>query len=193
MSAGFALTGMPFCGMPWVSVLLTTDKSVCYPEPLRDLHEPDDIGRLMDVKGYDFVGVADASLAFFPEILESLLVPKVVIMTDPAYSTAQLIKSGADQAAAARFIQITMAALEAVKAMPFTLTVMAHQIRRRQIAQQIFWHCLPDLSFDQVRYDLLSNLVIEQSLDSVIRSTKVLSGMQQMFRERYEGVGATLQ
>ncbi len=193
MSAGFAITGMPFSGMPWLSVLLTTDKSVCYPEPLRDMNEPEDVGRIMDAKGYEYVGVADSALAFFPEIIEQLLVPTVIVMQEPNHSLARVVAAGSEPIPAERFINNSIAALTRLQRLPLTLTVMASQVRRREVAQQIFWHCLPNLAFDQVRYDLLAQLVIEQSVQSVLRSTQVQSGMQIAFRSRYEGIGATLQ
>jgi hypothetical protein len=194
MSLGFVVTGMPRSQMPWLAVLLTTDKSVCYPEPIKDMQEPEDIDRLMDAKGYTHVGVADTAMAFFPDVIDRLMCPVVLIMREPVDCVTDLVNLGSDRNATLSYVDRMERACKRIQNKPNVLTVQAKQIRDRRIAQKVFWHCLPGIAFDEVRFMLLSQLLIEQNPLAVIASVKSnLSGLQQIFKDRYEHLTETMQ
>jgi hypothetical protein len=194
MALGFIVTGMPRSSMPWVSVLLTTDRSVCYPEPIKDMQESEDIDRLMEAKGYSHVGIADTALAFFPDVVDRLLCPVVLIMREPIECVTDLVKMGTDRDAALTYVERMESACKRIQNKMNVLTVQAKQIRDRRVAQKVFWHCLPGIAFDEVRFMLLSQLLIEQNPLAVVASVKNnLSGMQQIFKDRYEHLSETMQ
>lgn len=193
MSAGFFVTGMPLTGMPWLSVFLTTDRSVCYPEPLKDMNEPEDIERLMDAKGYDFVGIADSAMTLFPDVLRKMLCPVILLTRSPKDCVKELVVRGGDPEIAKNYVTKMEHAVERAKVLPGVLTVQAIQMRERRVAQQVFWHCLPGLAFDQVKFDLLLQLEITANPYAVLSASKNISGMQRMFRDRFEHLGAPLQ
>jgi hypothetical protein len=194
MAKGFMVMGMPRSSMPWLAVLLTTDRSVCYPEPLKDMQESTDIDRLMEAKGYSHVGVADTALAFFPEVIDRILCPVVLVMREPGECTADLIRMGTHPSEAVEFVARTDNACSRIKTKVNVLVVQASQLRDRRVVQKIFWHCLPGIAFDEVRFMLLSQLVIEHNPLAVIASVKNnLSGMQQLFKDRYEHLSGMLQ
>ena len=188
------MTGMPRTHMAWLSVLLTTDKTVCYPEPLKDMQEPEDIDRLMGARGYTHVGVADTGLAFFPDVMTRLLCPVVLIDRDRNEVLHELLRMSANPETAKTYVDRMEKACERVARKANVLVINYKQLRDRRIAQKIFWHCLPGVAFDEVRYSLLSQLVIEQNPLGILSSVKNnLSGMQQMFSDRYEHLNEVLQ
>jgi hypothetical protein len=194
MALGFIVTGMPRSQMPWLSVLLTTDRSVCYPEPIKDMQEPEDVDRLMDAKGYTHVGVADSAMAFFPDVIDRLMCPVVVIMREQIECVTDLMNMGTDRDAALGYVARMETACKRLQNKMNVITAQAKQIRDRRVAQTIFWHCLPGVAFDEVRFMLLSQLIIEQNPLAVMASVKNnLSGMQRLFKDRYEHLSETMQ
>src|SRR5258706_6055144 len=172
MARSFIITGMPKTGMPWLSVLLTTDKTVCYAEPLKDLQEPEDIDRLMDAKGYSHVGIADTAMVFFPDVMERLLCPVVLITRPPGECAADLIAMGTSPEIAVAYVDRMHHACQRIQNKMNVMVVAAQQVRNRRIAQKLFWHCLPGIAFDEVRYMMLVQLVIEQNPLGVVASAK---------------------
>lgn len=181
--------------MPWLSVLMTTDRSVCYPEAIKDMQDPEDVDRLIDAKGYAHVGIADAAMAFFPDVIDRLLCPTVVVMREPIESAEELIRMGTNQQLACTFADRAFHACERLKGKVNVMVVHAKQLRERRVAQAIFWHCLPTgIAFDEVRFAMLSQLDIEQKPLAIAASARNnLSGMQAMFKDRFEHMDSILQ
>lgn len=186
---------MPRSDMPWLSVLLTTDRSVCYPEAIKDMQDPEDIDRLIDAKGYAHVGIADSALAFFPDVIDRLLCPTVVVMREPVESAEELIRMGTSQDLACVFADRCFHACERLRNKVNVMVVQAKQLRDRRVAQSVFWHCLTSgIAFDEVRFALLSQLLIEQKPLAILASAQNnFSGMQAIFKDRFEHMGQILQ
>lgn len=194
MARGFVITGMPRTQMAWLSVLLTTDQSVCYPEPLKDMQDPEDIERLIDAKGYTYVGIADTGMVLFPDIIDRLHLPVVLVTRDARQVAEELVQMGTDQEAAVTYCERMRRACDRLKTHPFVLGVHADQVRERRMAEKIFWHCLPGIAFDEVRYKLLYQLLITQNPLAVIAAAmNNLGGMARVFRDRFEHLSETMQ
>lgn len=194
MSQGFIITGMPLSHLAWMAVFLTTDRSACYPQPLKDMQEPRDIERLMDTKGYEYVGIADTALVFFPDVLEELHCPILLLDRPDEESFDGLLRMNVYPDVAREFVVRCRAAVKRLKNMAGVLTIDNAVSRDRVNAQNIFWHCLPGLGFDVVRYDLLRQVeIIGNPFGAVSAAQKNLSGMQKLFKDRYEHLSMPLQ
>jgi hypothetical protein len=158
------------------------------------MNDSSDIERLFESKGHERVGIADPALLLFPDVIKKLSCPVVLLTRDARSCIADLIAMGSEEHVAVSYVEKMERAVERMKALPGVMTVDAAQVKTRRIAQQMFWHCLPGFAFDEVRFGLLALLLIEANpLLSIAAARNNVSGMQRLFKDRYEHLGTTLQ
>lgn len=140
----------------WLSVLLTTDRSIC-------LHDYAAYSRaLPELPGYDYVGMADtgAALEFKHWRRSYPSAPLVVVRRDPrqaAASLARVVRVPYRKLLARA--QETASALDEIEGDRHALSLDFSEVDSR--AEEIFQHCLPGLYFDRERLRLLSTMNIQ--------------------------------
>lgn len=193
MSQPFFVTGLPRSGMAWASVFLTTDTSICHPEPLKDFSSPTDIERLVSQRGHEQVGIADVQLAFFPDVLQKIGAPVVVLERPLNEAIDAIVQLNVPPETAVPYCNRVNKALDKVRALPFTRCVDAEQLKVMDVGRSVFWHCLRGKSFDEERFRMLRYMMIEANpvltMEAYARNA---AGLQALFADRVDHLGGVM-
>lgn len=155
----FLITGMPRCRAAWLSVLCTTGNSLCYYNASFGFNTIEDLRALYASEYYKFVGVADTALSLFlPEIIESIKPRTLIIDREPERAT-----------------DLTRRARESMLQFqnhPLVMWVPFEALHTKRVIQKLFWHLMPEATFDECRYEQLEKMRIGADPDESAREYK---------------------
>ena len=155
----FMVTGLPRSRTAWLSVLLTGERSMCYHEPSSRMSELSDLFSIYAQEYYDYVGVADSGLGFFIDRILEEFAPRTLIVERPLSEVEQsLAEFGLP---ASNYCELLKEKLEAVSSHPLVMRVPFGALDDWRWVQQIHWHLVPGLNFDETRFHELAKMQIE--------------------------------
>ena len=153
----FVIAGLPFVGSGWLSLFLSAGKTLCYHEP--HLSDVTDLGDLLSGSYYDHAGAYDSAYSFFlPWVLDALKARVVLIVRDPQQAKDDLRAQGA---LASNYVDLLYAEMLRYRAHPAVLWVPLDSLDKKRTIMKIFFHLMPDVAFDEVRYEQFAKMRVE--------------------------------
>lgn len=166
MNKVFFVTGIPRANGAWFSVFLSTDKTHCYYEPLRDLWKITDLDSRLESDFYTHVGCMDSALAFFLDDLVDVYKARVLVLErDVLEVESMLAAAGMPKN---NYCRLVKERLDRYRGHPDFMYMPFHLTRDGRAMQKAFWHCLPGVPFDEERWRLLSQVDIEPTKRHVL-------------------------
>lgn len=158
MSQPFIITGLPRCREAWLSVLTTTDRTLCRFHPLLGISDKEELPHLFESTFYSHVGLADSSLSLFLGYLLKTVKPKVVIVDRDIEDV--LVSQERIGAPRSNVPELMRQELLKYREHPDVLWVPYETLDRKRTIQRIFFHLLPGIPFDEERYESLAKMKI---------------------------------
>lgn len=155
----FFITGLPRSRTAWLSVLMTTDDTICFHEPSRDIANLDDLGKKFESEQHRYVGVSDSGLGFLASDILERFKPRTLIVERPI----QEVEASLDAMGfpASNYCEALKAELDLVKDGPLVMRVPFQLLGDKRVAMRIFWHLMPGIPFDEERFEALSWMNIQ--------------------------------
>lgn len=155
----FFVTGLPRSRTAWLSVLLTTDRSICFHEPSPRLNDISELEGVFASQFYDYAGASDSGLGFFIERILEEFAPRTVVIERPLAEVEEsLAQFGLP---ASNYCELLKEKLEAAFAHPLVMRVPFAALDDWRWVQQLYWHLMPGLNFDETRFHELAKMRIE--------------------------------
>lgn len=155
----FFVTGLPRSRTAWLSVLLTTDRSLCLHEPCALLRQVGDLSVIYGRDDYEFVGVADSALGFFaPEVIEAFSPRTVIVERDINEVERSLTQLGMP---GTNYCELLLEALAEVRSHPLVLAVPFDALNDAGVVEEVYQHLMPGARLDRDRYELLAGMLVE--------------------------------
>jgi hypothetical protein len=182
MAQPFLITGLPRCREAWLSVLTTTDKTVCKFHPLLDIADKTELPSMFESAFYSHIGLADSSLAFFTGWLLEHVKPRTVIVDrDLEDVQRSIIEIGG---ARSNVPELMREELLKYREHPLVLWVPYESLAMKRTIQRIFFHLLPGVPFDETRYESLVKMRIGIHLkDAGVEYARNQPQMENLLRE----------
>jgi hypothetical protein len=153
----FLITGLPRSRTAWLSVLCTTGNAFCYHEPSTQFEDISDLKDFYNKDSPRFVGVSDAALGFYlPWIMENIRPKTLIIDRD----IEDVKKSFGRLGARTTGLRMLYDDLVAFREHPSVMWVPYCLLDTKRIIEKIFLHLMPGESFDEARYEQLSDMRI---------------------------------
>jgi hypothetical protein len=166
----YLITCLPQSAEAWLSVLCTTEQSLCYHDQLPFLSSLEDLRGLYDSTYYKNVGIADSGLGFFlPWIMDNIKPRTVIIDRDPQEVTDALVDMGLMRT---NHAFVLYERLKEFFEHPLVMRVPYEALGTKRVMQKIFWHLMPGATFDESRYDQLSKMYIQAMPQIVVANDK---------------------
>jgi hypothetical protein len=164
----YLITGLPQSGDAWLSVFCTVERTICYHDEFPHLTALDDLTDIYRSDYYTHVGIADSGLGFFlPWIMENIQPRTVIIDRDPQEVTDAIAAMGMARTDHAFVLR------DRIKLFydhPLVLRVPYEALGQKRVMQKIFWHLMPGVAFDEVRYEQLSKMYIQAMPQVVVQN-----------------------
>lgn len=163
----FLVIGLPRSSTTWIANWLTTDRSLCLHDPFAyGLPEqwPRDARRF---------GISCTGAYLFPKWIASLDCPIAVIERNPDDCDTSLARMGWGD---------TSGCLNAFKAAPgrrFNWTSLWNEAE----AAELWAYLMPDVTFDAIRYRLLTDIQVQPHMGKWLWSPKIFHEMQRRENE----------
>lgn len=165
----FFITGLPRSRTAWMSVFTTTGDSICYHEPITKIHEIEDLKGIFSSDYYKYVGVSDSGLGFHLKwILENIKAPTVIIDRDIDECNSELEKLSKGRLPKTNFCELLHKELVSFKDHPLVMWVPFKEMKKKSIMGKVFCHLMPDVTFDELRFEELDKLNIQVIFDDVL-------------------------
>lgn len=165
MSQRFFITGLPRSRTAWMAAFFSLGKTMCYHEPICDIDSLDGLKHLYDSPFYDHVGVSDSGLGFHIGWILENLGPKTLIIGRPRRDVDLSLKriglGESNQTALLERELDTWCSHPLVKYIPYAL------LGNRRVMERAWFHLMPGVPFDEVRFDQFSRLNVQADLDQV--------------------------
>lgn len=183
----FFIAGLPRSRTAWLSVLCTTDRTVCYHEPTALMQSLDSLDQIYDSRYYSHVGVSDSGLGFFAEEILKRWAPRTLIVERNVREVEQsLAQLGLP---VTNYCDLLLEHLRHVKAHPLVMWVPFEALSEERTVERIFWHLLPGVAFDEARFDLLERMVIEPNpqmvVNAFVANADAIMGMMSHLRGQF--------
>lgn len=169
MTKRFAVLGYPNSRLPWFSQFLTISNAICQAEVNRLMWDFDNLNQFFEGENYSHMGVADSALGVFAsQIYEEVCTTILVVERDP--EDIERIQHAAGLPPN-NYIRLMAEEFEKIRGRPGVMFLPFEKTRERADMQKAFWHCLPGVGFDELRWDSISELYID--MDPIIASIRL--------------------
>lgn len=184
MSQPYFICSLPRCRSAWLANLLTTGPSFCYHEALSLCRNVDELAAMFQRTRCPFYGDADPAIGLcaldvldrFPDArfvfvhrpVEDCLASELAAMEDDGHPSFESVTRQEIH----RRITIAVNGLDDLwKALPIDrkTMVMYSGLDREEIVRSIWSFCLPGVTFNRLRYDMLDSLRITQIFSKVLK------------------------
>lgn len=156
----FAIVACPRSRTAWLANLLTTDKSVCYHEPLSGLSSMDELALILNTG--ERVGVSDTMLGMY----DLKMFDKVVVVHRPYEEICQSLKRlGLNTN---HFIWELHQKLPSIRG----LHIQYQDLAAYKTCREIYQYCLPGEDLSLARWTILNRLNVQCKLDEIFAEMK---------------------
>lgn len=162
----FLITGLPRSRTAWMAAYFSNYPAICHHEPLKMLSEISEFPGSMHSEFYPYVGASDSGAGFFlPWIMKNMNPPTVIIERDIDEVERSMALIGFEIGKA---LDMLRERLLTFKNHPSVLWVPFDSLNDKRIIRRIHSHLLPCVPFDDVRYEIFSDLRIEADVSRVV-------------------------
>ncbi len=175
MISKFLITGLPRSRTAWLSALFSTDKVLCWHEPINKFGSIAAVKQMLEnIDGYNVVGISDSSVGVEADFYINYFYdyPVVIINRDESEVIKSLVKFlGINKSGATKIVDMVNEGLDAMRKLRVMVEVDYEDLNDSIIVKNIWDYCTNRMPFDFFRCELFQNLMINQ------HASKVLSGM----------------
>lgn len=148
----FLITGLPRSRTAWMAAFMECDH-----EPRFNLESREDIAEYFSKNQ----GCSDHGLGFWAKyIVEDLKVRTVIIDRPIDEVEASLETLGLDFPKN-NYCDVLLDKLSEVREHPLVMCVPFKALNEIRVMQKVFWHLRPGVAFDEERFNLMKNIIIE--------------------------------
>ena len=155
----FIVTGQPFSKLAWLSLFLTTDRSLCHCEPRLFIDSAAELKDKLSGSFYTHLGAAGASLSFFLKHIQEDMQPRILIVERDPQDIDKVVL--AMNMPLTNYPYMIDQALSALPSGENVLRVPFEALGAKRTLQRLFLHCLPGIPFDEMRCELFRSLWID--------------------------------
>lgn len=160
----FFIASLPRTRTAWLANWLTCGDSTCHHEALRFCASGAEIKKYFEATGAPYVGDSDSGLPFMiDEVMGEFPEARLVVIERPV-EPVLLSLAKTFSAAKASFQEVvtkTNLALERMKKKYRPLVIPYDALNDQKTCERIWAHCLPEIPFNELRWKMLDQLVVE--------------------------------
>jgi len=165
MSKPFFITGLPRSRTAWLALAATTDRSICFHEPLARMQEWQDVSHLWANDVYEFVAVSDSGLGFHIDHILETSAPRTLIVERPVGEvTASLRAIGIDNPS---YCKALAEYIERVRPHPLVRYVGFSDLADIKVVAECLRWLMPGLGVDMNKLEELSRLNVQADMGLV--------------------------
>lgn len=173
----FLITGLPRTRTAWLSALFSTDKVLCWHEPINKLGSAIAVQNMLDnIKGYAHVGISDSSIAVEADFYINYFFehPVVIIERPKAEVIESLIRFlGITRKEATKITDSIHEGLRYIKRVRDVMQVDFYSLDDSTVVRNIWEYVTIGLPFDDFRCEQFQNLMINQHGIKIINNINV--------------------
>lgn len=170
----FLITGLPRSRTAWLSALFSTERVICWHEPINKFGSIGAVKNMLDnLTGYQCVGISDSSVGIEADFYMSYFFEHRIVIINRKEDEVlkSLIKFlGINQSQSVKIIDTISEGLDRIRKVRSVLEINYEDLNDSVVVNNIWDYCT-DLPFDMFRCELFQNLLINQ------HAVKVVSGM----------------
>lgn len=170
MTHPFLITGLPRSRTAWLALAATTERSICFHEPLSRMREWQDVGALWRSEDYEFTGISDSALGFHLDHILETSAPRTLIVERPVEdvikSLAAIDVSGDD------YCRLLAEYLGRQKSHPLVKRVAFSDLADMAVVAECLRWLMPGLGVDMNKLGELQKLNVQADMGIVWRSAK---------------------
>ncbi len=162
----FFITGLPRTRTSWFAALLTNGNSFCFHEPTKTCKNSFEIHDLLSNRPEQYKGVSDCLVPFYYEPLADTLRNHRLVFIERDFDEVVLsllkwIRSDINEDDLLRQLKSLQSKIEYIKGRYEHRSFSFNDLDKPSVVEEIWYYCIPGMSFDRQRYDMLNQLKIE--------------------------------
>ena len=173
MEACYFITGLPRTRTAWLANLFSYQESFCYHEALKHVSSVNGLVEFLKATDAKYVGDSDSGLPFVMEqVIDHFTNARLVVIERDPNSVIESLRK-AFPFASVDFPEMVLRAAHAIEELKkkFRPLVVAHRdLERMEICRRVWDYCLPDVPFNERRWQMLDPLTVEIRPDKYLKS-----------------------
>ncbi|MCK5604799.1 hypothetical protein KAR91_23115 [Candidatus Pacearchaeota archaeon] len=168
MMKSFFITGLPRTRTAWLANFLTYDDSFCFHEVIKEFKVEDWKG-LFESMGKEYVGNSDSGIPFLVDQIKAAFPQAkwVLIERDGSEAWRSLSKviPWDLRKIVDKGVELTVPRLHQIKLACNPLIVKYQDLGNREVCKEIWNYCIPGISFNDKRWQMLDRLNVQVIVD----------------------------
>ncbi len=177
MPTKFLITGLPRSRTAWLAAILSTEKILCWHEPINKFGSVGAVKAMLDnLEGYQAIGISDSSVGLEADFYMAYFYeyPIVIINRKESEVITSLSKFlGIDKKQSIKIVDTISEGLERMRKVRAVMEIDYNDLNDSTIVEGIWNYCTNEMPFDFFRCELFQNLLINQHAAKVITAMDI--------------------
>ena len=173
----FLITGLPRSRTAWLAAILSTEKVLCWHEPINKFGSIGAVRSMLDnLEGYQAIGISDSSVGIEADFYMAYFYehPIVIVNRKEDEVITSLVKFlGITKSQSIKIVDTISEGLWRMRKVRAVMEVEYSALNDSTVVETIWNYCTNNIPFDYFRCELFQNLLINQHAAKVITAMDI--------------------